>query len=317
MPQTATALSALPRVNLPWTDSPFFTQALAASALDAPTRALVEAFARDGYVVIDLDLPGFEATADAIIGDLAGRYAGERRLQDAWQVNDQVKALACEPRVLELLRTLFQREPIPFQTLNFPVGTQQKTHSDTIHFHSVPERFMCGVWVALEDIDADNGPLHYYPGSHKLPVLDYHTMGLSGVTPAASAENYRRYEDFVAAMLEALGLERREVAMRKGQALIWAANLYHGGSPIRDARRSRHSQVTHYYFTDCMYYTPMYSDPFLGRVYTREITDIRTGERVPQAYNGQAIEAETGPRGFLAAQKHRLKRAAARLGLIP
>jgi len=28
---------------------------------------------------------------------------------------------------------------------------------------------MCGVWLALEDIDADNGPLIYYPGSHRGP----------------------------------------------------------------------------------------------------------------------------------------------------
>ena len=31
---------------------------------------------------------------------------------------------------------------------------------------------MCGVWVALEDITEDNGPLHYYPGSHRLPDYD-------------------------------------------------------------------------------------------------------------------------------------------------
>ena len=33
----------------------------------------------------------------------------------------------------------------------------------------MPEGFMCGVWVALEDMDMDNGPLVYYPGSHQLP----------------------------------------------------------------------------------------------------------------------------------------------------
>ncbi len=41
-----------------------------------------------------------------------------------------------------------------------------------VHFNSIPQRFMCGVWVAMEDIAPDNGPLHYYPGSHKLPFYD-------------------------------------------------------------------------------------------------------------------------------------------------
>jgi hypothetical protein len=45
----------------------------------------------------------------------------------------------------------------------------------------------------------------------------------------------------------------------KGQALIWAANLLHGGSVQHDPARTRWSQVTHYYFRDCIYYTPAFS----------------------------------------------------------
>jgi len=33
---------------------------------------------------------------------------------------------------------------------------------------------------------------------------------------------------------------------RKGDALIWAADLAHGGSPITDPRLTRRSLVTHY-----------------------------------------------------------------------
>ena len=53
--------------------------------------------------------------------------------------------------ILSLFSTLYGRRAWPFQTLNFPVGTQQHYHSDSVHFSSVPERFMCGVWVDLED----------------------------------------------------------------------------------------------------------------------------------------------------------------------
>jgi hypothetical protein len=65
---------------------------------------------------------------------------------------------------------------------------------------------------------------------------------------------------------------------RKGQAVIWAANLLHGGGLQTDKRLTRWSQVTHYYFEDCIYYTPAYSDEDLGKFYTRAVTDIRTGE---------------------------------------
>ena len=47
--------------------------------------------------------------------------------------------------------------------------------------------------------------------------------------------------------------------LKKGQCLVWSANLLHGGSPHRDKGRTRHSQVTHYYFDDCQYYSPLSS----------------------------------------------------------
>ncbi len=43
--------------------------------------------------------------------------------------------------------------------------------------------------------------------------------------------------------------------IKQGQALIWYANLLHGGAAQTDLSRSRHSQVTHYYFENCTYYT--------------------------------------------------------------
>jgi S-adenosylmethionine synthetase len=80
---------------------------------------------------------------------------------------------------------------------------------------------------------------------------------------------------------------------RKGQALIWAANLLHGGSKQLEPARSRWSLVTHYYFDDCAYYTPMFSDPVYGRTFFREPFDISTGKRMRSNYLGREIPAET------------------------
>jgi hypothetical protein len=45
--------------------------------------------------------------------------------------------------------------------------------------------------------------------------------------------------------------------VHKGQAVIWAANLLHGGSLQRDRSRTRHSQVTHYFFEGSRVFNPM------------------------------------------------------------
>jgi hypothetical protein len=64
-----------------------------------------------------------------------------------------VRKLALTPRLHEALFAAYGRRSFPFQTINFREGSEQELHSDTIHFSSLPERFMCGVWIALQLFD--------------------------------------------------------------------------------------------------------------------------------------------------------------------
>lgn len=282
--------AGLKQMNVPWFMLPFFKTLLEEANLSPSDRTLVEAFARDGYVVVDAEVPDLDQFAARLIQDLEPRYQGKGRIQDAWKVNADAKTLSTLPAIDRILRLLYQRDPIPFQTLNFAEGTEQHTHSDTVHFHSVPHGFMCGVWVALQDIDASCGPLHVYPGSHKMPAWDFHDLGLP-----SGRESYARYEDCMQEYVEAVGLQKHIVTMKKGQAVIWAATLLHGGERIDDRSKTRHSQVTHYYFENCLYYTPMLSDPYIGKMQMRTITDIRSGQTVPNMYGGKAISSVPSP----------------------
>ena len=281
--------------NRPWTDSPFFPSLLEASALDPEMKKIVAFFAEHGYVVVD---PQIEDAAienvnaslkDLFVPTYEPYYADTTRIQDAWWFNEHVKQVAVAPRILEILEILYGRKPIPFQTLNFRVGSQQRTHSDIIHFDSIPYGYMAGVWTALEDVDLRNGPLHYYPTSQRFPRFDMHDIGITA-SGTVGYEKYPLYEDFVEALMKAQRAERVELKMKRGQSLIWSANLFHGGSPIADTDRTRRSQVTHFYFEGCIYYTPLFSDLGLGKMVTRKIHDIRTSRVVPQYYNGCEIE---------------------------
>src|SRR2546430_7130867 len=118
------------------------------------TPAQREQFERDGYVVIEEPVAP-HAVLDHIVealADLYGKPLHERdavvyyrnRIQDAWKIDERVKALALAPPVLQLLDELYGRRPLAFQTINFRIGSQQKAHSDALHFNSEPEGFMCG-----------------------------------------------------------------------------------------------------------------------------------------------------------------------------
>ena len=176
------------------------------------------------------------------------------RVFNGWTWSPAIRSIALAPRVHRILRQLYGRKPLPFQTLNFPIGTEQKVHSDAIHFSSDPPTYMCGVWVALEDIDLTNGALVYYPGSHKLPVVT-----MEDVAPEPGPKHYPAYEAKIAAVVREKKLEPAYAVLRKGQALIWASNLLHGGSSHQDKGRTRHSQVTHYFFEGCQSYMPLES----------------------------------------------------------
>ena len=218
-----------------------------------------EQFDRDGYLMLG-DVGCAESLLDGVLADLKGRYQGEyrlepdgvhysrRRIMNFWKVSHNVRALALSPKVMQALADLYGRRPLPFQTLNFRVGSEQPAHSDTLHFNSSPPGYMCGVWVALEDVDMDNGPVVYYPGSHKLPEVTLEDVG-----PTADQV---QYSDHIAELIEREGLAPSYATMKKGEAFIWAANLLHGGHPRRE-RRTRHSQVTHFFFEGCRYHSPL------------------------------------------------------------
>jgi ectoine hydroxylase-related dioxygenase (phytanoyl-CoA dioxygenase family) len=249
---------------------------------DAPPTldltALREAFEKDGFVVVDLGLP--EETLDRAIEDVRGEYreegavertmrrlrraAGGRaktlsgrhpvRVQDAWTISAAVRDIALAPRIMDLLREFYGREPLPFQTINFRVGSQQAPHSDAWHFNSDPPGYMCGVSTALEDIDELRGPVVYYPGSHKLPEVTG-----ADVERMQGDHGNDAYEHLIAEVIEREGLEPRQATIRKGEALVWASNLLHGGAPQLDPSLSRWSQVTHYLFEGCRWWQPMHA----------------------------------------------------------
>lgn len=291
--------------GVPHVESPFFKQLFSDPGLDAETRRIAHDLGTKGYAVLDFPDPEFDVKAEAIKAELAPHYdlegwrsSGHQRgislrVQDAWQFNAHVKSIACNQYILDLLSRLYGRQAWPFQTLNFPVGTQQHVHTDLVHFSSSPERFMCGVWVALEDINEDNGPLVYYPGSHRWPVYTNEHIGHCAAhmeqTPTQGL-----YEEMWRALVETYGAQEEYFHARKGQALIWAANLLHGGSRQRDPMRTRWSQVSHYYFDDCAYYTPMTSDPYYGNIDFRKLVNIATGQEVPHRYAGHLV-----PQGFV------------------
>ena len=306
MSQTAhtALLPGVPRI-----ESPTFLAELPHYGLTAAEQAIAGHLYTQGYAIIDFDDPEFDARVERILKSLTPRLGialddpesdktqGERRIQDAWKFDDDVRAIAVNDTIMQLLSRLYGRRAFPFQTLNFPVGTQQAVHTDSVHFSCLPERFMCGVWVAMEDVRMEAGPLFYVPGSHRWPIVSNVMIGRRGYgSDLDSAQT--PYGAAWDAMIAANDSRTEIFLARKGQALIWCANLLHGGSPQTDPRRTRWSQVTHYYFEDCIYYTPAFSDEVLGKLHLRNVVGIDDGKSHPNSYLGVPLPKSSTARRF-------------------
>jgi len=257
---------------------------------------------KDGFAVFDFPDPNFNEIVEKLKNTISQKFdwekwrsgQGDLRIQDAWTFCDEVKQLATNKKILEILSILYGRHAFPFQTLNFGVGTQQPAHSDHIHFHSYPEKFMCGVWIALEDVDEQNGALIYYPGSQNwIQLSNEHFCVNPEITKQGNNFTHEmKFSEAWEMLGEHYNVAPKPVSLKKGQAVIWTSSVVHGGYPISDKSRTRWSQVSHYYFDDCVYTTPLANSEAVGKIFLRKIIDISTGKIVENKFCGVPLNKE-------------------------
>lgn len=179
--------------------------------------------------------------------------------------NELSLRVALNPEVREFLRYAFQDESLLFGSLTFETGTEQAAHQDSIFFWTDPDFAMAGVWVALEDVSPDAGPLFYYPGSHRWgvdraeqvwaarPDLHDRVKKLSPPQPGNADARAQLANECGAVWHELLAKKIAQqnatpvpVIIKKGDALVWHAHLVHGGSKRNNRALSRRSMVTHH-----------------------------------------------------------------------
>ena len=95
---------------------------------------------------------------------------------------------------------------------------------------------MTGVWFAIDHADAKNGPLCYFPQSHKIPkykdTVEECKQDLSGLM--------KYWED------QSKNFQYQEFYTEPGDVLIWHGHLLHGGDKRKDYTIKRRSFITHY-----------------------------------------------------------------------
>jgi len=171
----------------------------------------------------------------------------ESRVMNSWKASDTVRKIVHDKRMKDILSFTLGKKVVPFQTINFLRGSEQHTHSDFVHMTTEPKGFLIAAWIALEDIGEGQGPLHYYPGSHKLPYILGEDFEHSSNSWSVGDDLYGNFEKKIDEEVKQHNLKKEIFYAKKGDVLFWHANLLHGGEEVTIPDSTRRSLVIHYF----------------------------------------------------------------------
>ena len=234
---------------------------------EADKQSLLD-YNKNGFAVLNAYLSAekveeINAEIEMLMGNKTIAITNKNKLMFAIHHSALLSNIGNDKGLKELLSVLIDGEAVLFQSINFLTGSEQHTHSDSIHMTTYPLGGLLGVWIALEDITEENGPLHYYPGSHRLPYYLNADYQNEGSTWKLGSKSYSEYEDMVAKKIKENGIQKTKFLAKKGDLLIWHANLFHGGEPHQNKLHSRKSMVYHYFKAGSVCYHEITQRPAL------------------------------------------------------
>jgi ectoine hydroxylase-related dioxygenase (phytanoyl-CoA dioxygenase family) len=187
----------------------------------------------------------------------AGPYANQRmklsdapyecrkynhKINDLYLISELFRSYFLSPKLVRVLSNCVEGSPLIINSLNFTVGSSQRAHFDTWYMPPPIEDAMVVASLALENCTPDNGPVFYYPGSHRLSKYRFSTGHIRAVESEMPV-----CDGFLWPTLQAAGIEKKVLICKAGDLFIWHSQLLHGGSPINDPQATRRSIVVHYW----------------------------------------------------------------------
>jgi phytanoyl-CoA hydroxylase len=224
------------------------------TATNSISAEQIKLFQRDGYLIVrgmfsreeakqltqhymdmheQRKIPNYPyMSMDEAKGDVLKVYP---RIMHPHRFDELSKKWLLEPRIVEVLRALLGEEPIATQSMLYfkPPGAKgQAFHQDNYYLRVQPKSCIAA-WVALDEIDRENGGLQVCPGTHGYEVqcpkkeempdsftLDY-VPPPAGHTPVPAD-------------------------MQPGDVLFFNGSVVHGSTPNNSKTRWRRSYICHY-----------------------------------------------------------------------
>jgi phytanoyl-CoA hydroxylase len=242
---------------------------LEVGAIDADEAQLLDFWIDKGYViipnavphdVIDKVISDFQHAWEILDGfvkvgygshgtsslDPSKRKEPGYRLLDLYALYPACLEAMFATKIRRFLEIVFEQEILAFQSISFERGTQQALHQDPAYVVLSSPMKLAATWIALEDIQPGSGELSYYEGSHK--IEEFLFKGIYKHWDGIDLETHLQFLELLHTKSQNMNLPLKKFQPKKGDVLIWSADLVHGGSEIThpNPHITRQSLVTHY-----------------------------------------------------------------------
>ncbi|WP_317931760.1 phytanoyl-CoA dioxygenase family protein [Halioxenophilus sp. WMMB6] len=253
--------------NTLWVDQPDAEKVLSERGYEQWLQEQLAFFLEHGYVILNQEVA--PELCDAIVKDAhavferpdqfivrkLGKYFNARGLEGQLTTGDRIidlygcsanaRSAVYTPRVAQFLQAVFQEPALAMQELYFEYGSQQAMHQDTAYVISQSPLSLLATWIALDDIEPGSGELMYYPGSHRFEPFLFNGETRGWNKQVHGDEQHGRFLQQLHDQAAVKGITKKTFHAKKGDVLIWHADLAHGGER-RVNSSTRRSLVTHF-----------------------------------------------------------------------
>jgi chlorinating enzyme len=231
---------------------------------------------RDGYLIVRGLLPSedismlYEIAEKTRLGSkesvkasavnnadpLKEEFAQQTRIHMLSRLERDAERGLLHPRVLDVTEALIGPDIYALQSMMFlnpPGRGGQGWHQDSCYIKTHPDTLI-GAWIALEEVDEENGCLWVVPGSNHEPIYPPEGIGGGNVHAIDAFQdlkvvhNVSHLDDEVNTLSKVVAHypPAIPVIMQTGDVLFFHSHLFHRSYPNRTVNRYRRSYVCHY-----------------------------------------------------------------------